>query len=118
MDLKRGHSLFFCPFPAWEDSFRPDTQWGPKDERFELDLFEVRKVRPDGSDDQKIEDTPEGLIVQWLPVGARTAAGASGIAWIRDIGTDYNIIMWQPQDGEDPIRLVPELTYVMYIDWK
>lgn len=57
-----------------------------------------------------------GIAADWLPVSEQSAEG--GHVYIRNWGLEYQVVMRIPPAGGPAVQLVPELTFVTYMDWK
>ncbi len=98
----------------WTDSVA--LLWGPDNSLWCETNWEIWGVRPDGSEVKRLNLAHPCISAEWLPVGERSAE--NGCVFLRGWGLDYTEILRIPPGGGEPVRLIPDMTRVTYMDWK
>jgi len=98
----------------WTDSVA--LLWGPDNSLWCETNWEIWGVRPDGAEVKRLNLAHPCISAEWLPVGERSAE--NGCVFLRGWGLDYTEILRIPPGGGEPVRLIPDMTRVTYMDWK
>jgi Tol biopolymer transport system component len=98
----------------WTDSIQ--FLWPPKDPLWAQANWEIRKVRADGLEETLLKPPYPGIGSEWLPLSERSAEG--GTVFLRSWGLEYSVVHRVPPAGGPAVPLVPELTFVTFMDWK